>query len=231
MGCWDIFCPICGLPLGYNILDSIKQNGYDSYIKSIKYNTWSNKCTILLLNETAKHGFIEIDCNITFSNKKDKITVINNLNNIHNDSDKLGVAVHTDCWKYASRILSHKLVLNDFDMKKVVKDHHYMFSYLKNKELSKYYGQDFDLESFCSTPNNLYLLYSPLNKSKLADLNRSRIKANILILDKHKPKSRPSPIQSATIFKVGTQLKGGDGRIYIVKANNKTKRWVPLISS
>ena len=46
MGCWDIFCPICGLPLGYNILDSIKQNGYVSYIKSIKYNTWSNKCTI-----------------------------------------------------------------------------------------------------------------------------------------------------------------------------------------
>ena len=91
MGCWDIFCPICGLPLGYNILDSIKQNGYDSYIKSIKYNTWSNQCTILLLNETAKHGFIEIDCNITFSNKKDKITVGNTMS----DSDKLGVAPQT----------------------------------------------------------------------------------------------------------------------------------------
>ena len=25
MGCWDIFCPICGLPLGYNIIDSIKK--------------------------------------------------------------------------------------------------------------------------------------------------------------------------------------------------------------
>ena len=76
------------------------------------------------------------------------------------DSDKLGVAVRTDCWKYASRILSHKLVLNDFDVKKVVKDHYYMFSCLK-----------------------------------LADFNRSRIKANILILDKHKPKSRPNPQQ------------------------------------
>lgn len=227
MGCWDIFCPICGLPLGYNILNSIKQNGYDSYIKSIKYDTWSNKCTILLLNETAKHGFIEIACNIIFSNKKEEIMVDNTMS----DSGKFGITVHTDCWKYASRILSRKLVLNDFDMKKVVKNHHYMFSYLKNKELSKYYGQDFDLESFCSTPNNLYLLYSPLNKSKLADLNRSRIKANILILDKYKPKSRPSPIQSATIFKVGTQLKGGDGRIYIVKANNKIKRWVPVIFS
>jgi len=74
--------------------------------------------------------------------------------------------------------------------------------------------EDFDLESFCSTPNNLYLLYSPLNKSKLADLNRSRIRNNVLILDKHKPKSCSSPIQSATIFKVGTQLKGSDGRIY-----------------
>jgi hypothetical protein len=221
MGCWDIFCPICGLPLGYNIIDSIRKNGYGSYIESVKISGWSNKCTLLLLNTVAKHGFTEIACNITFSDKKDEI-MVDNIGN----TGKFGIAVHTDCWKYASRILSRKLVLDDFDMKKGTREQ-YKFSYLKNKELSKYHGQDFDLESFCSTPNNLYLLYSPLDKSKSADLNRSRIKDNILIIDKHKPKSRPSPCQSATIFEAGTELKGGDGRIYIVKNINKVKRWVP----
>lgn len=55
-------------------------------------------------------------------------------------------------------------MLDDFDMKKIMAK----------------------IQIWNLTPNNLYLLYSPLDKS-------------------------------ATFFKVGTQLKGGDGRIYSSK--------------
>jgi len=142
MGCHDIFCPICGIPLGYNIIDSIKKNGFDSY--NIKYSKWSNQCTLLLLGKAAKHGFVEIACNIVFSNNKEEILVGNIF---EGDSEKFGIVMHTDCWKFACRILSRKLVLDDFDMKKIAKYSTYMFTYLKNKELSQYHGQDFDLES------------------------------------------------------------------------------------
>jgi len=104
----------------------------------------SNQRTLLLLGKADKHGFVEIACNIVFFNNKEGIRVSNIF---EGDSEKFGIVMHTDCWKFACRILSRKLVLDDFDMKKIAKYSTYMFTYLKNKELSQYHGQDFDLES------------------------------------------------------------------------------------
>ena len=40
------------------------------------------------------------------------------------------------------------------------------------------------------------------------------------------PKLRPSPTESATLFKVGTIKKGNDGNKWIVKKVGKSQRWV-----
>ena len=38
--------------------------------------------------------------------------------------------------------------------------------------------------------------------------------------------NRPSPSQSATLFKIGTKKKGNDGNIWIIKKNkNGINRW------
>jgi hypothetical protein len=62
---------------------------------------------------------------------------------------------------------------------------------------------------------------------KIPKKNAKRIDANIKLLFKNKPKERKSPLQSATIFKRGTVMKGCDGNNYIVKlSKNKVKKWV-----
>ncbi len=43
------------------------------------------------------------------------------------------------------------------------------------------------------------------------------------------PKLRPSPTESATLFKVGTIKKGNDENKWIVKKVGKSKRWVKIM--
>ena len=222
MGCWDVFCPLCGLPLSYSLVYQIKEK-LGKLLKIPRAN-WTEKCTVLLLGKKAKHGFEEINCNITFRNKKTKEEY-----DIMCDFD-LGIVLHTDCWKYASTLLKRKLTIDDFNLKKMKIRHkvwsHYTFTYLKYTDVSKYHKQDFNIEKLLKNPKNLYLLYSPLAKTPLADKNRKRIKDNVARLDKNKPKPRPSPLQSATLFKENTKMKGNDGKMYHVKTVGKSKRWV-----
>ena len=139
----------------------------------------------------------------------------------------MGVVLHTDCWKYASTLLKRKLTIDDFNLKKMKFRHkvwsHYTFTYLKYTEVSKYHEQNFNIEKLLKNPKNLYLLYSLLAKTPLADKNRKRIKDNVLLLDKNKPKKRPSPLQSATLFKENTKMKGNDKKMYYVKTIGKIK--------
>ena len=43
------------------------------------------------------------------------------------------------------------------------------------------------------------------------------------------PELRPSPTESATLFKVGTIKKGNDGNKWIVKKVGKSQRWVKIL--
>ena len=89
MGCWDIFCFICGNPSHSMIydLEYFKEEISKSYskypndqikilhenkniltdLKKLSRNIkWLNKCSILLENNKVIHGVKEVDCNITF---------------------------------------------------------------------------------------------------------------------------------------------------------------------
>ena len=204
----------CFCPLSYQIKEKLGK------LLKIPRANWTEKCTTLLLGKKAKHGFEEMSCNVTFRNKKTKEEY-----DIAEFFD-LGVVLHTDCWKYASTLLKRKLTIDDFNLKKMKIRYkvwsHYTFTYLKYTKVSKYHEQDFNIEKLLKNPKNLYLLY----KTPLANKNRKRIKDNAMRLNKNKPKPRPSPLQSATLFKENTKMKGNDGKMYNVKKVGKSKRWV-----
>jgi len=222
MGCWDIYCPLCGLPL-LNIY--FNDNNIKINKNAVK---WLEKCTILLPDKNAKHNFIENECNISFKNTKNKKNIT--ISDKNNDYEKMGIVLHTDCWKYVKKVTNHKLIFDDFNFKKISKSKvwkNYLFKYLKYNLVKKYQHQLFDINLLYKRPNDLFILYSPLNNNENSKKNAKRIDANIKLLFKNKPKKRNSPLQSATIFKRGTIMKGGDGNNYIVKLNkNKIKRWV-----
>lgn len=256
MGCWDVFCPLCGLTLQglWSMKDFIEENAksYEEIYKKgkmIKVNKnkkdiilkkdnlfhkeklvsktkWLKKCTILLPNTKPKHNFEEINCNIGFM-KNDEIYEID----LRNDDDKIiGIVLHTDCWKYVKKSKKYELTFDDFDLKK--KDKlwdYYKLKYFNYKEVKKYQEQYFDIEKLYKRPQDFYLLYSPMKNTIQSKKNKKRIDKNIIKLFKNKPKKRPSPVQSATIFKKGTIMKGSDGNNYKVKViKNNIKKWAKI---
>jgi hypothetical protein len=62
MGCYDIFCIICGLPC-HNTLNNIDLKKYKSITK------WMNNATILTASNETIEKCIEVDCNNTFQAK------------------------------------------------------------------------------------------------------------------------------------------------------------------
>ena len=224
MGCWDIYCPLCGLTL-HNL--ELNDNNIKLNKNDIK---WLEKCTILLPNKSAKHNFVENECNICFNNTKDNKKIIISDKNDHDKN--IGIVLHTDCWKYVKKVKNHKLIFDDFNFKKILKSKvwkNYLFKYFKYNVVKKYQHQFFDINLLYKRPNDLFILYSPLKNNENSKKNAKRINANIKLLFKNKPKERNSPLQSATIFKRGTVMKGCNNNDYIVKLNkNKVKRWVKI---
>lgn len=258
MGCWDVYCPICGLTLQglWSITDFIEDQSknYEEIYKKNKFikinknkkniilkkdnlfhkeklvskTKWLKKCTVLLPNTKPKHNFEEVNCNIGFMKNKELYDI--NLRN--NEYDNIGIVLHTDCWKYIKKSKKYELTFDDFNLKKIIGDkywNHYKFKYFNYKEVEKYHEQYFDIERLYKRPQDFYLLYSPIKNTIESKKNKKRIDKNIVKLFKNKPKQRPSPVQSATIFVKGTIMKGSDGNNYKVKViKNNIKKWVKV---
>ena len=230
MGCWDIYCPLCGLLLnGLDLNDIFNDSNLN--IKIVINNNvvkWLEKCTILLPNQKAKHNYVENECNICFINKKNNKQII--ISDKDDNDKSMGIVLHTDCWKYVKKVKKHQLIFDDFNFKKISKSQvwkNYLFKYLKYNVTKKYQNQFFDIKLLYKRPTDLYILYSPLKNNVNSKKNAKRINSNIKLLFKNKPKERKSPLQSSTIFKRGTIMKGCDGTDYIVKlSKNKVKKWV-----
>ena len=77
------------------------------------------------------------------------------------------------------------------------------------------------------------LKYNIINFSASKKTNESKksktIKSTKKVIKTSLKKNRPSPSQSATLFKVGTKKKGNDGNTWIIKKNkNGVNRWTKL---
>ena len=98
--------------------------------------------------------------------------------------------------------------------------------------------------SFLLNQNDWHIIYLPSGKSNEAKKNEERIskiidkiikgikkdKIKENIIKRKTPvgakKDRPSPSESATLFKEGTKKKGNDGNMYIINLDkNGVKRW------
>jgi hypothetical protein len=198
MGCWDIFCSLCGLPLNTG-----ERN-------NINIPKWMYKCTLLLNNNKNIHNAQEVACNINFyANKKEYNSLLN--------YPKSFIVIHTDCWKYIKKEKNIKLRYSDFPIiDKLYNTKNYaLFNFnLDYKPISNYWEQSFNIEKYI---NDGYLLVSPLKGNKVLSkfiiniFNRLNIKLD-----------RSGPRVSASLYKNNDLLIGTDDNIW--KINNK--KWI-----
>lgn len=229
MGCWDIFCCICGNTCQYdyfkrnlkNILKLDDKIDIDIILKNLK---WINNCTILTVDNKVIHNCKEIACNITFScNKKRYSAWVENEVDYFSKIgvDNRGIFIHTDCWKFVKINydieLKYKhlpIYANCIDLK----CYHIPLN-IDYGEISKYWKQEMDYYNMY-LDNNIYMINSPL---VLNSKNITRIKKIITQL-KLKKEIRPSPPVSATFYKNSIIKLGDNNKFWIIK----NSRWNEL---
>lgn len=225
MGCWDIFCPICGISMNTGLSKEL-------VIKLKKYSIdWIYKCTFLTADGKIIHGVNEWACNIEFWKGKDRsISYRHTIEDIDASSleekSNNGIALHTDCWNYIKGKYGIELKYGHL----YKEDRDYIIRYTKSKKdiyrTEKYWEQDFNFEELLEDKND-YMIYSPLNKTiseNLLKKNLARINKVISELRINNIKERPSPSISATFYDEDTYKIGNDKNIWKVSSGKWVKQ-------
>jgi len=222
MGCWDIYCCLCGNSCkSYNNLSEIlleQINNKEINLDKINKNTkWLNKCTFLSADGLIVHNCKEIMCNNVFMDNKKNIYYHQTY--FENNNIKYGIFVHTDCWKFIYKEYKIKLSYNYLPINKLLNISYKIFNFINYGKIEKYWDQNFNyinliLDGF----NELYL--SPL-KSNLVGKNIKKIFVQLKI---RYDKNRQSPPTSATFYKNNMYKIGNNNNIWMTK-NNK---WIEL---
>ena len=233
MGCFDIYCLICGNPyhglyshyIDYVkeiILNKKKDIIYEAYLKNpnlikdlkkmIKDTLWMNNCTMLLTNNEVKHNCEETSCNGLFSDIKNKNSYTHliqkyNVCYYHKYSIE-GVFIHTDCYKYIKLKYNIKLTYSNLPL-----IDNKSFEYINYGEIENYWHQEFEFINICIDKKQ-YLCSSPLKNDK----NILKINKNINEMKiSNKYILRPSPPISATFYENNNIKVGNNGKLWIVK--------------
>ena len=208
MGCWDIYCFICGNPCYSN-----------------KYK-WMNNATLLLENNKIIHGAKETSCNTDFKYKKETYDASLNLDAFSYFSKfytNRCVFLHTDCWKFIKNEYKIELKYSNLPFSQIDYDIGDTIGDVNYKPISKYHEQFFDYEML-EKDKNLFMILSPLDTSILGKKNISRIKKIVSQFKFRFDPSRKSPSVSATFYKNGS-IKMGNNNKFWIKEKGK---WVPL---
>jgi len=223
MGCWDIFCSICGNSCrqlnNYNEEEFLKVMSSKEYKELIKKSKWLKNATLLLQNNKVIHGCREVGCNIEFEGKDGTMYTAVDVDNmvpyIGNNSN-IGIFIHTNCWKYVK--IKYKVELKYSDIPLTIINKRFKVP-IKYGDITRYHGQDMQyLKMF--QDNNIYMITNPLKNDKM---NNTKLKKIINQL-KLKSTLRPSPSMSATFNKTNDIRIGNNGKFWIIK-NNK---WVEI---
>jgi hypothetical protein len=225
MGCWDAYCFICGNACNnvgiYDVIISNLNKGLTpKQEKEIKYiitqSEWLNKCIFLCENGNVIPNVTEIDCNITFSNKKNTYLMENDR--LHYDN--IGIFMHMYCYKYLQKKYNIKFTFKNFP---IFINELNIFDKINSVNIgiiNNYQHQHMDYYQMY-IDNNIFMILSPLKNIK----NSLRINK---ILSQYKlDKSyinRISPPISATFYK-NNDIKYGNNNMFWIKKNNK---WIQI---
>jgi hypothetical protein len=208
MGCYDVFCIICGNPY-----HSVYSNNIKELKELKKQSKWMDKCSMLLINDQVIHNVTEVACNITFCNKSRKLCaehIDKNINLLKNcsfmDDTKYGIFIHTDCWKYIKK--SYKIELKYSYLPKIIN--------INYGDIENYWEQEFNFQGILND-NKQYLCSSPLKNDK----NINQIKKNINSLKIKNDPNRVGPSISATFYDPGDIRIGKNKKFWIIRNN----RW------
>jgi len=209
MGCWDIFCFICGNNCN-NLGDNKKLN-------------WKIDCTLLLANNDVVHDCVEQSCNVDFQNIKTNERYSANIydNDIDYFDDYItnqGIFLHTDCWKYIKK--EYKIELQYKDLPIFYTNFAYEPIKIEYGDIKNYWGQDLDYEQM-DLDKKIYMAYSPLESDNIKNITRIK---KIVSQLKLKKEIRKGPSVSATFYP-NKSIKLGNNNLFWEKKNGK---WVEL---
>ncbi len=207
MGCWDIFCLLCGNPCHSKKYND--ENLNDKQFELVKKITlWLNKCTILSVNNDIIHNCYEESCNIDFiTPKNDRYITSLDYNFSYPSTKNKGLFIHDDCWLYIKNKYNIELKFSDLanTKTKVWKP----LSYIDYGDIENYWGQEFNFPSIIKN-ENLWMCMTPL----ISTINAKRI--DKIFKQLNIKKNRKGPTLSASFYKPGIIKFGNNDRFWII---------------
>lgn len=239
MGCWDVFCFICGNPCHSLSIEYIEEQieldkkskqpfiktmikrieamtTFNKEVKALNRNTrWMDRCSMLLANDQVVHNVSEIACNVVFSDKKISVEHIsssdNNLSNY-----PYGIFIHTACLKFIKK--QYNVALKFSSLPPVKPNGNKLFA-IPYGGIEKYWDQQFNFIDII-LDKKTYLCSDPLKN----DLNVSQIKKNISKLKLKNDPNRKGPSVSATFYSAGMIKLGNNKKFWIIRGN----KWMEM---
>jgi hypothetical protein len=145
MGCFDIYCIICG------------NSAHSPSIKIPQCNTsWLDKCTILLSSGVI-HDCEETGCSVEFTDKKGQTYFL--------DTEK-GLFLHTNCFRFVKKHYGVSLTLASLPSKQLGHKKYKAFP-INYGDIEKYWRQDFLFDRVVADGKSYYLC-NPLTNEQNA---------------------------------------------------------------
>ncbi len=224
MGIWDEYCLVCAGPL-YNAfngrIEIYDKNDTPHKIAKKEYD-WLNETVVITSENEVINNCTWLTDSCSEAKCKNKVYTITPINyHAGFNVDGYGIICHEACYKLIESKLKHKIIFSDVCRKLAVNN-----CIMKKKsiygKITKYHSQFFDFYS--AYDENSYLLENPTNNKE----NQKRIIDGWTdqVTDFKKTPPRKSPCESATIFSVGTIMKGSDGKKWTIKKVGGIKKWM-----
>jgi hypothetical protein len=227
MGCFDIFCILCGNPYRQAFEEEEEDEFKAINYKKVREDTkWMNDCTMLLASGEVVKNVSEDSCNGDFidNNKKTYFAIydgsIRDKFWLKHGIDR-GLFIHTDCYEYLSNKIGKELRFDMFNIS-INKNNGSILQQLYNIEygdIENYWDQNFNFVEI-TLDKKYYYLSSPLdnNKKNIIRLNKIISQFNI------KKTKRIGPEISASISELNIYRIGNDNNIW----QNIKHKWTKI---
>lgn len=238
MGCFDIWCLLCGNPChgmlkdadkvfmeniqeykeykgntdymdpGYEFYRKFKENSVKKIKEMIKKTKWMDKCTFLTSTNDVIHGCVEVSCNNEFL--KNSKSYYHTTEGIgYNGYMPSGVFVHDVCWKFIKNTYNIELKYSDLPIVEPSFDK--AITHIGYGSIETYWDQEFNFLKVIMDRNEKLCENPPANIKTIFKLLKIR-------------KGRSGPNVSASFYENGTIKIGEDKKLWIKKGN----KWVKL---